>query len=66
MTTGDDGNGRPRGFRVRSVEPGSPAERAGIKPGDVVVGVDGSAVDSQEAFETALSTRGPGKAMISK
>jgi serine protease Do len=63
VTDGDDGKGRPRGFRVRSVETGSPAERAGVKPGDVVVGLDGSSIDSQEAFETALSTRGPGKAM---
>ena len=63
LTDGDDGRGRPRGFRVRSVEPGSPADRAGIKAGDVVVGVDGAGIDSQEAFETALSTRGPGRAM---
>ncbi len=54
---------RPRGFRVRSVEPGSPAEKAGIRSGDQVVSVDGSPVDSQESFETILSTRGPGKPM---
>ena len=59
----EDGNGRPRGFRVRSVEPGSPAEKAGIKAGDVVVSVDGAPIESQEAFETALSTRGPGRPM---
>ena len=63
VTSNGDGSGRPRGFRVRSVEPGSPAERAGIKSGDTVVSVDGTPVDSQEAFETALSTRGPGKPM---
>jgi serine protease Do len=63
VTSGDDGQGRPRGFRVRSVEAGSPAEKAGVKPGDVVFGVDGAAIDSQEAFETALSTRGPGRPM---
>jgi serine protease Do len=55
--------GRPKGFRVRSVDPGSPAERAGIKPGDQVLSVDATAIDSQEAFETALSTRGPGRPM---
>ena len=54
---------RPRGFRVRSVEPGSPAERAGIRPGDQVVSIDEKPIDSEEAFETALSTRGPGKPM---
>jgi len=63
ITSNDDASGRPRGFRVRSVEPGSPAEKAGIHPGDLVVSVDGAPIDSQEAFETALSTRGPGKPM---
>lgn len=63
FTTNESGGGRPRGFSVRSVEPGSPAEKAGIKSGDVVVSVDGAPIDSQEAFETALSTRGPGKPM---
>jgi serine protease Do len=52
---------RPRGFRVRLVYPGSPAARAGVRVGDQVVSVDGAAIDSQEAFETALSTRGPGR-----
>ena len=52
---------RPRGFRVRTVYPGSPASRAGVQVGDQVVSVDGSPIDSQEAFETVLSTRGPGR-----
>ena len=54
---------RPRGFRVRSVDPNSPASRAGVKAGDQIVSVDGAAIDSQEAFETVLSTRGPGRAL---
>ena len=54
---------RPRGFRVRSIERGSPAERAGIRPGDQIVSVDGTPIDSEEAFETAVSTRGPGRPM---
>jgi serine protease Do len=54
---------RPRGFRVRSVEAGSPAERSGVRAGDQVVSIDGTPIDSEEAFETALSTRGPGKPM---
>jgi serine protease Do len=52
---------RPRGLRVKSVYPNSPASRAGIRAGDQIVSVDGSPIDSQEAFETVLSTRGPGK-----
>ncbi len=52
---------RPRGLKVKSVYPSSPASRAGIRDGDQIVSVDGTPVDSQEAFETILSTRGPGK-----
>jgi S1-C subfamily serine protease len=54
---------RPRGFRVRSVDPASPAEKAGVRPNDQIVSIDEKPIDSQEAFETVLSTRGPGRAM---
>ena len=54
---------RPRGFRVRRVEPGSPAEKAGIRPGDQIVSVDATPIDSADSFQTVLSTRGPGRPM---
>ena len=63
LTSGNSERARPGGFRVRSVTPGSPAARAGIRSGDLIVSVDGVPIDSREAFETALSTRGPGRAM---
>jgi len=64
INSGDDGGlDRPRGYRVRSVAPGSPAARAGVRSGDVIVSVDGAAIDSQDAFETALASRGPGRPM---
>jgi serine protease Do len=59
----EEDEGRGKGFRIRSVDPGSPAERAGIRPGDQVISVDSTPIDSQESFETTLSTRGPGKPM---
>ena len=52
---------RPRGYRVRSVYPNSPASRAGVQVGDQILSVDGAPIDSQEAFDTILSTRGPGR-----
>jgi serine protease Do len=52
---------RPRGMRVRAVYPNSPASRAGVHAGDQIVSVDGTPIDSEEAFETVLSTRGPGR-----
>jgi serine protease Do len=42
----DDTEGDLRGAKVRSVEEGSPAEKAGLKEGDVVVRFDGEAVRS--------------------
>jgi serine protease Do len=60
----DDPNRRGRGFEVRRVDADSPAAKAGIKSGDVIVSVDGAPVDSEEAFGTALSTRGPGKPFV--
>ena len=63
ITARQDPDGPAHGYRVRTVEPGSPAERAGLKPGDQIVSVDGAPIDSRDSFETALSTRGPGRAM---
>ncbi len=42
----DDTEGDVRGAKVRSVEEGSPAEKAGLKEGDVIVRFDGEAVRS--------------------
>jgi len=63
LTTGNGDGAKPRGFRVRSVTPDSPAARAGIRTGDFVVSVDGQSIDSEDSWQTALSTKGPGKPM---
>jgi len=39
---------------VREVEPGSPAESAGIQAGDVIVGVGDKQVDSPSAAANAI------------
>jgi 2-alkenal reductase len=44
------------GALIVSVDPGSPAEQAGVQPGDVVVGVDGTAVDANSPFANLLAS----------
>jgi serine protease Do len=51
---------RGLGMRVRSVYPASPAEDAGLEPGDVVVALNGRPVESREDFDTLLSAVAPG------
>jgi regulator of sigma E protease len=46
--------------QISSVSPGSPAERAGIKAGDVVINVDGQPVYTPEDLVEAIRTR-PGQ-----
>jgi serine protease DegQ len=48
------------GVLVLEVVPGGPAEQAGMRPGDVIMSVDGEPVDSVEAFLGALRARHPG------
>ncbi|MDX1622543.1 MAG: trypsin-like peptidase domain-containing protein [Gemmatimonadota bacterium] len=44
----------PRGARVVKVDPGSPADRAGIRPGDRIVATDGRPLDSPIEWEGRL------------
>ncbi len=48
---------RPSGALVASVAADSPAARAGIKTGDVIVSVDGTAVDDPTAFNYRFATK---------
>src|SRR5438105_4433331 len=47
----------PSGALVASVLPNSPAARAGLKPSDLVVAIDGQAIDDPNAFDYRFATR---------
>jgi serine protease Do len=51
----------PKGVLVASVADGSPAERAGVKPGDVIVRYDGKPVDSPRALPPLVANTVIGK-----
>jgi len=51
---------RPVGALVANVLPGSPAAQAGLKSGDLIVGIDGQAVDDPNAFDYRFATKNLG------
>ncbi len=50
------------GVRVESIEPGGAAQRAGIEPGDVIIGYDGENVAGVDVLHRLLSAERIGKA----
>jgi len=59
-----DGTGVSQGARVASVQPGSPAERAGLRPGDVVVAAGGQPVAQPSQLVAAVERSGVGKPLL--
>jgi serine protease Do len=51
---------RPRGALVSEVSEGGPADKAGIRPGDIILSVDGRPVESNSSLPTMISTMSPG------
>jgi len=52
--------------RVLSVEPGSPAELARLRPGDLILGIDGLETPSVDALHQALSQERVGRDVLLK
>ena len=51
---------RPQGALVSSVEAGSPAEKAGVKPGDVVLSIDGKPIERSAELPPLVAAVKPG------
>ncbi len=51
------------GMKVAAVTPGSPAEKAGLRPGDVIVRLDGQPIASLQAYSDALKKLQPGQSV---
>lgn len=51
---------RPRGALVSSVEEGGPADKAGLKPGDVILGVNGEEIDQSGLLPSVVANLKPG------
>jgi serine protease Do len=52
------------GVVIQSVRPGSPAEDAGLAPGDVILEVDRRPVTSADQFVGAVHANSEGKDML--
>jgi serine protease Do len=50
----------PNGALIASVEPGSPADKAGLKPGDVVLAFNGQAIDDPNKLPRLVAATKPG------
>jgi carboxyl-terminal processing protease len=49
----------PKGLRVASVFPRSPAQQAGIAPGDTIVSVEGKSIAGESSSEATKKIKGP-------
>ncbi|PXY32605.1 protease [Prauserella muralis] len=57
-TVGDSPSG---GAAIGEVQPGSPAEKAGLKAGDVITKMDDRVIDDANTLVAAVRTRAPGE-----
>lgn len=53
--------GKTEGALIEDVSPNSPAERAGLKAGDVITKVDGQSIEDSRALQLLIGQMKPGK-----
>jgi S1-C subfamily serine protease len=61
VTTVADASGKAVGAGIVSVQPGGPAAKAGLKPGDIITAVNGVSTPTAEALQAELATLHPGQ-----
>lgn len=54
------GLGKPQGALVRGVEAGSPAEKAGVEAGDIIIKFDGKAIEKSSDLPRQVGNTKPG------
>ncbi len=57
---------KPQGVLVQDVLAGTPAEKAGIRAGDVILGVDGKEVNAANEIQTIIAEHKPGDVVAVK
>lgn len=50
----------PQGAYIQEIVPGSPAEKAGIEPGDIITKIDGKSIDTQNFISEFIRGKRPG------
>ncbi len=55
---------RPRGALITDVVEGEPADQAGLRPGDIILSVDGKAVENEVALPVMISAIQPGASTV--
>ncbi len=55
--------GFKQGVLVQEVQPGGPADKAGLKPGDIIVSVDGRPIKDGDDLVNEIASRRPGSSI---
>lgn len=50
----------PQGAYIQEIVPGSPAEKSGIEPGDIITKIDGKSIDTQNFISEFIRAKKPG------